>query len=202
MINIGLIGLGNVGEAVYTILQNNASIISERIGQDIAIKSIAVRNIKKYQAKINDTVQLTDDVMAVITDPEIDIIVEVMGGEHPAFDYITTALKNKKSVVTANKEVIAKHKSTFFKLAKENGVDIFFEAAVGGGIPIIRSLKVGFAANKASPFSNSLSPSWYASIIWDSTSVSLIVDFSITFFEHDTKNISIKKKYKKLLNDI
>lgn len=148
MINIGLIGLGNVGEAVYTILQNNASIISERIGQEIAIKSIAVRNLKKYQAKINDTIHLTDDVMAVITDPEIDIIVEVMGGEHPAFDYITTALKNKKSVVTANKEVIAKHKSTFFKLAKENGVDIFFEAAVGGGIPIIRSLKVGFAANK------------------------------------------------------
>ena len=148
MINIGLIGLGNVGEAVYSILQKNGSIISDRIGQEIAIKSIAVRSVEKHQDKIDSKINLTADVMSVITDPEIDIIVEVMGGEHPALEYITTALNNKKSVVTANKEVIAKHKRTFFKLAKENGVDIFFEAAVGGGIPIIRSLKVGFAANK------------------------------------------------------
>lgn len=148
MITIGLIGLGNVGDAVYSILQQNKSIISDRIGQKIAIKSIAVRNVEKYQSKISSDIHLTDDVMSVITDPTIDIIVEVMGGEHPAFEFISEALKNKKSVVTANKEVIAKHKSTFFKLAKENGVDIFFEAAVGGGIPIIRSLKVGFAANK------------------------------------------------------
>ena len=148
MIKIGLIGLGNVGDAVYSILQKNAALIADRIGQDVAIKSVAVRNVDKYRDKIDSSIKLTNDVMSVIEDPEIGIIVEVMGGEHPALEYITAALKNKKSVVTANKEVIAKHKRTFFELAKENGVDIFFEAAVGGGIPIIRSLKVGFAANK------------------------------------------------------
>ena len=88
---------------------------------------------------------LTTDVNDILTDPEIDIVVEVIGGETPAYDYITEALKHKKYVVTANKELIAKHKKTFFDLAKQNDVDIFFEASVGGGIPIIKSFKVGYS---------------------------------------------------------
>ena len=92
MIKIGLIGLGNVGDAVYSILQKNAALIADRIGQDVAIKSVAVRNVDNYRDKIDSSIKLTNDVMSVIEDPEIGIIVEVMGGEHPALEYITAAL--------------------------------------------------------------------------------------------------------------
>jgi homoserine dehydrogenase len=148
MIKIGLLGCGNVGKATHDILIKNKSLLQERLGCSIEIKAFAVRTIEKYAHIPDVSEKLTTDVNSILNDPEISIIVEVMGGEYPAFDYICTALKNKKHVVTANKEVISKHKETFFKLAKENNVDIFFEAAVAGGIPIIRSLKVGFAANK------------------------------------------------------
>ena len=87
----------------------------------------------------------------ILDDPDIDIVVEVIGGEQPAYDYITRALKNKKYVVTANKELIAKHKQSLFECAKENQVDIFFEASVGGGIPINNSFKVGYSANQIEP---------------------------------------------------
>jgi homoserine dehydrogenase len=148
MIKVGLLGCGNVGKATHDILIKNVTLLEERIGCSIEIKSFAVRTLEKYSHLTEISDKLTTDVDSILNDPEISIIVEVMGGEYPAFDYICTALKNKKYVVTANKEVISKHKKTFFELAKENNVDIFFEAAVGGGIPIIRSLKVGFAANK------------------------------------------------------
>lgn len=147
MINIGLIGFGNVGQGVFNILKDNATLIESRVENKISIKSVAVRDPKKYAHEFPE-LSFTTDTNAIINDPSISIIVEVMGGEHPAFEIICAALKNKKYVVTANKEVISKHKTTFFKLAKENNVDIFYEAAVGGGIPIIRSLKIGFAANR------------------------------------------------------
>jgi homoserine dehydrogenase len=152
MIKIGLIGFGNVGEDTYRILIENGSLIESRVGQPLVVKKIAVRNIEKYKSKIDDPNILTTDVESLLNDPEISIIIEVIGGEYPAFDYITKALSNKKHVVTANKEVISKHKEHFFNLASSNGVDICFEAAVGGGIPIIRALKVGFAANKIKAF--------------------------------------------------
>jgi len=148
MINVGLLGCGNVGEAVVDILTKNEDVLQQRLGCSLKIKACAVRSPEKYHhiTPIKDV--LTTDVSTILNDPDISIIVEVMGGEYPAYDYICEALKNKKYVVTANKEVVSKHKDTFFRLAKENNVDIFYEAAVGGGIPIIRSLKVGFAANK------------------------------------------------------
>ncbi|RAP26952.1 homoserine dehydrogenase [Candidatus Marinamargulisbacteria bacterium SCGC AG-333-B06] len=152
MIQIGLIGFGNVGQDIYRILNENGPLISERLGQPLVIKKIAVRTLEKYKNVIEDTSLLTTDVNTIINDSDISIIVEVIGGEIPALDYITTALTNKKHVVTANKEVISKHKKHFFKMAHSNGVDIYFEAAVGGGIPIIRSLKVGFAANNINAF--------------------------------------------------
>ncbi len=152
MINIGLIGFGNVGQSVYDIFKQNGRLISERIGQPINIKKIAVRSIEKYTPLVDQADILTTNVDDILSDPDIDIVVEVIGGDSPAYDYISSALKQKKYVVTANKEVISKHKRTFFTLAKEHGVDIYFEAAVGGGIPIIRSLKVGFAANKINSF--------------------------------------------------
>ncbi|MBH37441.1 homoserine dehydrogenase [bacterium] len=152
MIEIGLIGFGNVGQDIYRILNENGPFINKRIGQPINIKKIAVRSTQKYQHILSDSSLLTTDVNTIINDPTISIIVEVIGGEYPALDYITAALTNKKHVVTANKEVISKHKKHFFKMAHSNEVDIYFEAAVGGGIPIIRSLKVGFGANKINAF--------------------------------------------------
>ncbi len=148
MLNIGLIGFGNVGKGVYDILLKNADLIEKRVGTPIHIKKIGVRNPENYKKNAINFSLFTSDIDSILNDPSIKIIVEVMGGEHPAFDFICKALKNGKYVVTANKEVLSKHKNTFFKLAKENHVDIFFEGAVGGGIPIIRSLKVGFAANR------------------------------------------------------
>ena len=146
-ITLGLIGFGNVGQGVHSIVQTNQGMIQDRLGQAVHIKTICVRNIDKYKGLANGA-ELTTDVNDIINDPDIDIVVEVIGGETPAYDYITEALKHKKYVVTANKELIAKHKKTFFELAKQNDVDIFFEASVGGGIPIIKSFKVGYSANQ------------------------------------------------------
>jgi homoserine dehydrogenase len=148
MINIGLIGLGNVGKGVQDIITQNAALLEERVGQKIRIKTVLVRNIEKYTPLVTEGTTLTTNFDDLINDDEISIIVELIGGVDPAFDYICKALEHGKYVVTANKEIISKHKTTFFKLAKENNVDIYFEAAVAGGIPIIRSLKVGYAANK------------------------------------------------------
>lgn len=146
-IKIGLIGFGNVGQGVFNISKTNQIMIADRVGQPVEIKTICVRSIEKYQGLCGD-ITLTTDVDDILLDAEIDIVVEVIGGEFPAYDYILKALKNKKYVVTANKELIAKHKKIFFECAKENNVDIFFEASVGGGIPIIKSFKVGYSANQ------------------------------------------------------
>lgn len=148
MLKIGLLGFGNVGQGVFNILQENNRLLKKRVGKEIVIKTIAVRSPEKYQHLNIGTTTLTNDPLGVINDPEISVIVELIGGELPAFDYICKALKANKHVVTANKEVISKHKNTFFELAKKHNVDILFEAAVAGGIPIIRSLKVGYAANR------------------------------------------------------
>ena len=146
-IKIGLIGFGNVGQGVASIVDTNEAMITKRVGKNVEIKTICVRNSDKYK-NIAKNIPLTTNVDDILNDPEIDIVVEVIGGEKPAYDYIKRALEAKKYVVTANKELIAKHKQMFFKLAKENNVDIFFEASVGGGIPIIKTFKVGFSANQ------------------------------------------------------
>ncbi|MBT5856089.1 homoserine dehydrogenase [bacterium] len=148
VLNVGLIGLGNVGYGVLRILADNAEMIRSRVGYGIDVKAVVVRDPSKYADSDLGGAKLTTDVADVLEDDSIDVVVEVMGGEEPALDYICRALKSKKYVVTANKEVIAKHKTTFFELAKANDVDIYFEAAVGGGIPVIRSYKVGYAANQ------------------------------------------------------
>ena len=146
-IKCGLIGFGNVGQGVASIIDTNSEMISNRVGQDVEIKMICVRDVNKYST-VARGIPLTSNVDDILNDAEIDIVVEVIGGEQPAYEYITRALQNKKYVVTANKELIAKHKQHFFRLAKDHGVDIFFEASVGGGIPIIKSFKVGYSANQ------------------------------------------------------
>ena len=111
-ITLGLIGFGNVGQGVHSIVKTNQDTIQKRLGQTVDIKTVCVRNIDKYKA-IADDIHFTTDVNHILDDPDIDIVVEVIGGETPAFEYITQALEHKKYVVTANKELIAKHKKTF-----------------------------------------------------------------------------------------
>ena len=146
--NIGLLGFGNVGQSVLDILIENQTLLTQRTDTHLTVSKILVRDINKKRSGHTDNVIFTDNADDILNDPEIDIIVEVMGGEFPAYDYIKQALNNKKYVVTANKEVMSKHKREFFQIAFDNNVDIYYEAAVGGGIPLIRTLKVGLAANK------------------------------------------------------
>ncbi len=147
-IKIGLIGFGNVGQGTLSILQKNSRRIQKRLGSGIEIKTIAVRDPEKYAGIDIGSAKLTTRIQDILEDPEIQIVVEAIGGEYPAFDYISEALSRRKFVVTANKEVVAKHLEHFLTLAKTHNVDILFEAAVCAGIPILQALKTGFSANK------------------------------------------------------
>jgi len=139
-VNIGLIGLGTVGTGVVKTLRNF---------DYINIKKIAVKSLNKKRNIDNlDETMLTTDIFSIVNDPEIDIVVEVIGGVNPAFDLLKTAIQNKKHIVTANKELLAKHGEELFKLASENNVVIMYEAAVGGGIPIIMPVKMTLSANR------------------------------------------------------
>lgn len=139
-INVGLIGLGTVGSGVVKTLRNF---------DYINIKKIAVKSLNKKRNIDNlDEAMLTTDIFSIVNDPEIDIVVEVIGGVNPAFELLKTAIKNKKHIVTANKELLAKHGEELFKLASENNVVIMYEAAVGGGIPIIMPVKMTLSANR------------------------------------------------------
>ena len=147
MVNIGLIGLGTIGSGVVNILKNNSELIEKRTGTKINLKKIC--DIKPDLAKeLNIQDILTSDHKEIINDKEIDIIIELIGGYEPARTIIEEALKNKKHVVTANKAVIAKHGNELFKTAKENNVSLLFEAAVGGCIPIIKTLKQSYISEK------------------------------------------------------
>ncbi len=139
-IKVGLLGLGTVGSGVFKTLYGNDT---------IEIKSIAVKNISKKRniEGLSNNI-LTDNPRQIVEDPEIQIVVEIMGGINPAYDLIKTAILNKKHIVTANKELIAKYGEELFELAKDNNVVILYEAAVAGGIPIIMPVKTGLAGNK------------------------------------------------------
>ena len=139
-LKVGIIGFGTVGTGVYKVLQSFSN---------IEIKKIAVKNItKKRNIENLDTNLLTQDPYEIVNNPEIDIVIEVAGGVNLTFDIIKTAIKNKKHIVTANKELLAKKGSELFQLAKENKVIILYEAAVAGGIPIIMPVKTILCANK------------------------------------------------------
>lgn len=141
-LKIGIIGFGTVGTGVYKVLQSI---------NNIEIKKIAVKNINKKREidNFNENL-LTADAFEIVTDPEIDVVIEVAGGVNPAFDLLKTAINNGKHIVTANKELLAKEGSELFKLAKEKNVIILYEAAVAGGIPIIMPVKTTLSANKIS----------------------------------------------------
>jgi homoserine dehydrogenase len=147
-IHVGLIGWGTVGSGVVKILQENGPLIERRLGSRIVLKRIADIDLETERAvKVNRDI-LTNRADEVIGDPEIDIVLELIGGEEPARSYILEAFKRGKHVITANKALLATHLDEFCRVAHQCNVDLNFEAAVGGGIPIIRALKEGFVAER------------------------------------------------------
>lgn len=146
-INLGLLGFGTVGAGVVKILQQNAGVIERRLGAKLNLKGIADLDIEKDRGVEVDKSILTKDAYKILNDPEIDIVIELIGGYEPARTLILHALSHKKHAVTANKALLSKHGSEIFEASVKNKVDIGFEASVGGGIPIIRAMKEGFPAN-------------------------------------------------------
>jgi len=145
-INVGLLGFGTVGTGVVKLLSSNSHNYEQKVGAPIRIKTILVRNPEKVRA-VNVDTRITTNIEDILNDKDIDVVIELMGGEQPAKEYIVQALKAGKHVVTANKDVMAKHGRELFAAAEENCVDLLFEASVGGGIPIIRPLKQCLAGN-------------------------------------------------------
>ncbi len=147
-INIGLLGWGTVGTGVVKILQSNSALIARRLGASLFIKRIADVDLERDRGIRVDRKILTRDARDVINDPEIDIVVELIGGYEPAKTYVLESLKAGKRVVTANKALLAHDGDTIFEAARRAGLEVGFEASVGGGIPIIRSLSEGFVGNR------------------------------------------------------
>lgn len=150
IIHAALLGLGTVGTGVYKVLKSQEEEIEQKIGAAVAIKKILVRNLKKAAAKLQEPELLTDSWQEILEDESIDIIIEVMGGIHPAKEYITAALRAGKHVVTANKDLVASFGGELLDCAAEHHCDFLFEASVAGGIPIIRPLKQCLAGNHIS----------------------------------------------------
>ena len=146
-INVGLLGLGTVGGGTLTVLRRNAEEISRRAGREIRVVRAAVRNIEKAQ-KLAGDLPLTTNPFDVVDDPDIDIVVELIGGLEPARELVMQAIANGKHVVTANKHLVAKYGNEIFAAAQARGVMVAFEAAVAGGIPIIKALREGLTANR------------------------------------------------------
>ena len=150
VIKAALLGLGTVGTGVYKVLKNQEEEMEQKIGASVAVKKILVRNLKKAAAKIPEPELLTNSWQEILEDESIEIVIEVMGGIHPAKEYITQALCAGKHVVTANKDLVASFGGELLDCAAEHHCDFLFEASVAGGIPIIRPLKQCLAGNHIS----------------------------------------------------
>lgn len=147
-IKVGLLGLGVVGGGTWKVLARNAGEISRRAGRTIEVTRVAVRDIAKARALLGDAVELGTDSFAVVRDPSIDIVVELIGGDTLARELVLEAIAHGKHVVTANKALLAKHGTEIFAAASAKGVMVAFEAAVAGGIPIIKAIREGLTANR------------------------------------------------------
>ncbi len=147
VIGIGLLGLGVVGGGVLKAVNGKSMLLAEEIGLPVSVIKVLVRDLNKERDLEVTKSLLTTDPMEVISNPDVDVVIEVMGGEQPALDYISKAIQMGKSVITANKEVMAKHGHELLGMAMEKGVHLLFEASVGGGIPIIGPLTKDLAAN-------------------------------------------------------
>lgn len=147
VIQIALLGAGTVGSGVVRVLEMNRRQITERVGAPIQLKTVLVRTLGKARPELA-SYQVTDKIEDILNDEEIDVVVELMGGIHPAREYMLRAMEAGKSVVTANKDVVAQFGKDMFDMAERQDVDFLFEASVGGGIPIITPLKQCLTANK------------------------------------------------------
>lgn len=147
-LTLGILGLGTVGSGVVKILRQNREVLERRVGIPLSIARIAVRDLKAKRATEVEAELLTTDPWAVVRDPRIDIIVELMGGIEPAKSLILEAAAQGKQVVTANKALLAEAWDEVFAAVTHHGVDLGFEASVGGGIPIIRAIREGFVGNR------------------------------------------------------
>jgi len=147
-IKVGVLGLGTVGSGTVEVLQRNIKDITRKAGRDIDISRAAVRNLASPTNCSTDGIAITDNAMEIVNDPDIQIIVELIGGTGIAHELVLQALENGKHVVTANKALIAMHGNELFEKAQQKGVTIGFEAAVAGGIPIIKAMREGLAANR------------------------------------------------------
>lgn len=151
-LNIALLGLGTVGSGVVKIIEENRQQIKDTINKDIVIKHILVRDTTKKRPLNISQYHLTEDINEILEDESIDIVVEVMGGIEPTVDWLRTALKRKKHVITANKDLLAVHLKLLEDLAEQNHVALKFEASVAGGIPIVNAINNGLNANNISKF--------------------------------------------------
>jgi homoserine dehydrogenase len=147
-LRVGLLGLGTVGRGTFQVLQRNQEVIRRRAGRGIEIAMVGVRDVAKARAVLGDGVPVTDCLEDVVRHPEVDIVVELIGGYDPARALVLEAIANDKHVVTANKALLAVHGNEIFDAARKMGVMVAFEAAVGGGIPIIKALREGLTGNR------------------------------------------------------
>ena len=147
-IQVGLLGIGTVGSGVFNVLQRNQQEIKRRAGRGIEITMVAARNVARAQSIVGTGVKVVSDARAVIANPEIDIVIELIGGYGIARQLVMEAIKAGKHVVTANKALLAVHGTEIFAAAQAKGVMVAFEAAVAGGIPIIKALREGLTANR------------------------------------------------------
>ena len=146
-VKVGVLGLGTVGSGTANILMRNADEIARRAGRGIQITIASARDIKKQRACDTSTITLTENSKDVVSDPDVEIVLELIGGTDEAKDLVMSAIDNGKHVITANKALIALHGNEIFQRAQEKGVTVAFEAAVAGGIPIIKAIREGLAGN-------------------------------------------------------
>ncbi|MFN9028883.1 MAG: homoserine dehydrogenase [Betaproteobacteria bacterium] len=147
-IKIGLIGLGTVGNGTFNVLKRNQAEITRRAGRGIEVAAVAVRDVVKARKLLGNELPITSQPMDLVRHPDIDIVCELMGGDEPARTLVLEAISRGKHVVTANKALLAMHGNEIFEAARAKGVMVAFEAAVAGGIPIIKALREGLTANR------------------------------------------------------
>lgn len=145
---IGMAGFGTVGKAVYAILQRNRDLIESRCGKPLEIKTVVCRHTDRARSQLPSSVTVSDNTLTISQDPEINTVIEVMGGIEPAKTLILKSLESGKNVVTANKALLATHGKEIFARANKFNRCVFFEASVAGGIPIIKALREGLCANR------------------------------------------------------
>jgi homoserine dehydrogenase len=146
-LRIGLLGVGTVGGGTINLLQNNSSEITRRLGRQLIITHAANRNIERARKICDSSIKITDNIFDVVNAEDVDVVVELIGGTSVAKDAVIQAMKNGKHIVTANKKLLAEYGNEIFQLAAKQNVMVMFEAAVAGGIPIIKTLREGLAAN-------------------------------------------------------